>query len=749
MSVPIECPKCQHLFYVPDEYVGKKGKCPKCAHLFRAEAQDVATFPSVEEEELPVMPVVAGGSKKAPPIPPPVGDSADDIPTFVTLAPKSKPPAGKEKVIISVPEPAAEKKASPPKSEEKKPADSAEIPSFVVLPKGEKGSASKAPLPKAPALHDSGPMVAVSPADKAKLPKGAAKSTGGNSANLEVPDLHAAKPSLPKGAAKSPSGSSANLDLPAIDIGAAPKPGSGVRPGAGPAAAAPQAAPAKDGINWVPIGLIGGGVVVVVIGLIVWSQMGGSKPPVAGPNAPGTEKKGAAETATGNNKKLATTTPAVNPVTARVPDVKAIAGAVALSGPSVVRIEAVRKGSKIEGLGTVVDDRGWIATSYELVSGADQVTVHFQGGMKEESQGTVAVDSQHGLAVIAVEDMPAGIVKRPVAGASTISATQILFPAVNESGQGPLRDTMVIKFEKFRELPFTVQKSLGGDLRRDEDMSWIKHDTPVAANGIGGALFDGQGTVVGIRIPLSGSEGNGYAIPAKFLSSLVSKASGEITPFDPTKIAATPTTPMPLEPPPGVPEVKPMPEPEPMPPAGDEGRRTAQLARLAELIKIGDGRRFAADSAEQYAELREIADLLVDISIEIDREGLPEAEKSRLETGRDAAIESLGDFLWPAEIGETSKQALESLRSSPGKGAFLYIEFLGSQDQFGFAKIMGTEELVVIPGTKNIGSLQAGTQYLVPGRHDASVMRSVGVNGGAPKVAFTILAKQLISRPIP
>ena len=88
MSVPVECPKCRHLFYVPDEYVGKKGKCPKCPHIFRAEPEQVETFPSAPpEEDLPTMPIVTSGGKKHSPAPSFANsDSSADIPTFVTLA---------------------------------------------------------------------------------------------------------------------------------------------------------------------------------------------------------------------------------------------------------------------------------------------------------------------------------------------------------------------------------------------------------------------------------------------------------------------------------------------------------------------------------------------------------------------------------------------------------------------------------------------------------------------------------------
>jgi hypothetical protein len=100
-------------------------------------------------------------------------------------------------------------------------------------------------------------MVVVSPAEKSKLPKGAAKSTSSSSSSVDHSEFNVGgatddageKSKLPKGAAKSTSGSSSNLDLPAIDVGWRPSP-PGVRPGAGLSAAV--LASRKDEVNWVP-----------------------------------------------------------------------------------------------------------------------------------------------------------------------------------------------------------------------------------------------------------------------------------------------------------------------------------------------------------------------------------------------------------------------------------------------------------------------------------------------------------------
>ncbi len=63
MSIPIECPACEHVFSVPTRYGGKKGKCPECGTVFEAPKATVAG------NSLP-------GPSSQPPSPPANGQSA-------------------------------------------------------------------------------------------------------------------------------------------------------------------------------------------------------------------------------------------------------------------------------------------------------------------------------------------------------------------------------------------------------------------------------------------------------------------------------------------------------------------------------------------------------------------------------------------------------------------------------------------------------------------------------------------------
>ncbi|HTN75098.1 MAG TPA: trypsin-like peptidase domain-containing protein [Pirellulaceae bacterium] len=81
MSIPVQCPACQHAFAVADRFAGKKGKCPKCGAIFKAEIlvaveDDVATFPEV------AAPAAVPPPRSTMP-PPPVVSHSDSGPVAV------------------------------------------------------------------------------------------------------------------------------------------------------------------------------------------------------------------------------------------------------------------------------------------------------------------------------------------------------------------------------------------------------------------------------------------------------------------------------------------------------------------------------------------------------------------------------------------------------------------------------------------------------------------------------------------
>ncbi len=95
MPVAVECPACEFVFSVPDEFAGKKGKCPECGNVFRAD-QAVATNVGVE---------AVGREPSAPPKA--VGTSTVGgmkIPAPKRLAaPAEKPAAAAPKLLVAKP----------------------------------------------------------------------------------------------------------------------------------------------------------------------------------------------------------------------------------------------------------------------------------------------------------------------------------------------------------------------------------------------------------------------------------------------------------------------------------------------------------------------------------------------------------------------------------------------------------------------------------------------------------------------
>lgn len=69
MSIPVQCPACQHAFAVADRFAGKKGKCPHCGGVFRAEAkpaEEIGVFPEAEPDVFPEVPASAAPTLSAP-----------------------------------------------------------------------------------------------------------------------------------------------------------------------------------------------------------------------------------------------------------------------------------------------------------------------------------------------------------------------------------------------------------------------------------------------------------------------------------------------------------------------------------------------------------------------------------------------------------------------------------------------------------------------------------------------------------
>lgn len=693
MSVLIRCPKCEHSFSVPDKFLGKKGKCPKCSAIFAATAEEVETFPV--DDETPVVKPVAATPVAAPPkkavAPPPKGKVADS-----TVAPAPAPPLS----------------------------DSGEIPVFeVVKSKGPKigvpGGKPESPAPLSdstptfPTVAPDRPPVKGVPVGKAESPSLLSDSTptfptvSSDKPPARKPSVGATTTVIPKGE-------------PMTVVNPLPALGSAHAPAHSPTVHRPKP---PDGMPpWVyAVAVIG----VAAIGGAIWFVASRPKPTVANP-APGT----GANTNTSNGTPTVPVRPA-DPVSPgpRTPspeatpthtrDEAAIKAVREKLDGALVQLEVIRGGSRHGALGVYVDARGWIATSYDAVMGATQAEIVTEGDKRLPVAGAVAFDFKHGLAILKVNPLE-GVT--PVAIRSDDPKRgERLFPAAVEAARPALTDTTVLGVMPTARLPFTTKSSVKSDLQDTADLTWIEHLAPLEDRATGGPLVDAEGKLVGISIVLGGAGQKGYAVQAKHLAAAIASATDEVKPLDSTKVAGTPT----LTPPD---PVKPTPGPSPMPmpenPSQPAGLDELDDLRLQVIRSTMVAKSFQAATADEYKMLTELAQRLLNVAKVAETASL-ESTKKQAAGIRDATLEELSNFLWPADVSGTNKQAVEAMNAGE-KFVFVYAEvklvkekepMLGNRDIV-VLQVVGTEKFLFLPIKAGFGELRVGSQWLVVARRD-------------------------------
>ncbi len=139
MSIPIECPACEHHFDVPMRYGGKKGKCPECGNVFTA------------PKSAPVESVTTHASGE----PPPVSTNGDRSTNgeAVCVVPKIPLPRQvAQRVPTRIPQ------APPNDLDDEPPAD----PFFMPAHRPPPGEPSSEPLPPPrPRRASNAPMIAI------------------------------------------------------------------------------------------------------------------------------------------------------------------------------------------------------------------------------------------------------------------------------------------------------------------------------------------------------------------------------------------------------------------------------------------------------------------------------------------------------------------------------------------------------------------------------------------------------------
>lgn len=193
----------------------------------------------------------------------------------------------------------------------------------------------------------------------------------------------------------------------------------------------------------------------------------------------------------------------------------------ALVNPSVVNITIYgSQGGQVtaltQGSGFIYDGNGHIITNAHVVEGAEQVDVTFADGTTRLAS-VIGSDLHADLAVVEVDDMPAGLAPLPLGDIEDVAVGETVIAIGNPFGlDGTLTKGIVSALG--RNIPALTAFSIP---------QAIQTDAAINPGNSGGPLLDLQGRVVGVnaQIETSGlsqtNSGVGFAIPVSIVKIVV------------------------------------------------------------------------------------------------------------------------------------------------------------------------------------------------------------------------------------
>jgi S1-C subfamily serine protease len=169
------------------------------------------------------------------------------------------------------------------------------------------------------------------------------------------------------------------------------------------------------------------------------------------------------------------------------------------------------------GSGVVIDPDGLILTNNHVIAGAEEVTVTFEDGQIMDGD-VVGIDTLTDFAFVRVdgEDLPT----LPLGDSSAVRVGQRAIVIGNPLGQFPGSVSVGIVSGLDRDITVFGYDGGGGRLRH-----LIQTDAAVNPGNSGGAIVDGDGTLIAIATARGGmSEGIGFGLPIDLAKPIVDQA---------------------------------------------------------------------------------------------------------------------------------------------------------------------------------------------------------------------------------
>ncbi|MEQ1921267.1 MAG: trypsin-like peptidase domain-containing protein [Pyrinomonadaceae bacterium] len=169
---------------------------------------------------------------------------------------------------------------------------------------------------------------------------------------------------------------------------------------------------------------------------------------------------------------------------------------------------------KGNGSGSVIDTNGNIVTNYHVIEGAQKLTVSF-GGDKTYPAKVIGGDPDTDLAVIRLENPPAGLTVVPLGDSDRLTVGQKVLAIGNPFGLDRTLTTGVIS---------GLQRPIRARNGRPIDAA-IQTDASINPGNSGGPLLDKYGRMIGINSqilsPAGGSVGVGFAVPVNIAKRII------------------------------------------------------------------------------------------------------------------------------------------------------------------------------------------------------------------------------------
>jgi S1-C subfamily serine protease len=169
---------------------------------------------------------------------------------------------------------------------------------------------------------------------------------------------------------------------------------------------------------------------------------------------------------------------------------------------------------KGNGSGSVIDTNGNILTNYHVIEGAQKLTVSF-GGEKTYPATVVGGDPDTDLAIIKIDNPPAGLTVVPLGDSDKLIVGQKVLAIGNPFGLDRTLTTGVIS---------GLQRPIRARNGRPIDAA-IQTDASINPGNSGGPLLDKYGRMIGIASqilsPSGASAGVGFAIPVSIAKRVV------------------------------------------------------------------------------------------------------------------------------------------------------------------------------------------------------------------------------------